>query len=164
MKDDEVRACARTFCILRKALRRAGVKERNPERFGPTPAEFENCGRSPLKGLTPLFIKAARNRVLTEADDAFIAATLDEVDASDENMNCRLDERQQGIWQIEYYHWRDYYTPEQVAEKLGVTRQRVSALMKSGQLESIKINSRKCYIPGYSVERRLNNEQAEESE
>ena len=160
MNDKTVAAYAKAFTVVQRALDR-GKKpgDRN------NPYDWEKCCLRPSDGFTPLYLRAVKTHALTQTDEDLIAAFLDEVDADDNIHTPRpIPPEQQALWQLTYFHWDKVYTVEEAAEELGVSKQRITALIRNGQLDAVKVRNRYYYIAGYSVERRKHSEKNEESE
>lgn len=156
MKDSTVKAYARAFCVLRRAILR---KDDTGRADGSviTPHMLEECMSRPADGMTPLFLRATKMKALTEADNDLIGAFLEGVDVEDIHTPRPIPQEQQGIWLLEYYHWRDYYTVSEAADELGVSKQRISKLIKDGRLDYVKVRNR-YYISNQSVELRKDEE------
>lgn len=153
MNDQSAKAYAKAYGVIERAMARKGSPLSAHDR--------DTCIDRPFDGFTPLYLRAVKMGALTETDERLIGLFLDEVDPRDDlHAERPIPIPQQGVWELEYEHWRELYTPGEVATKLGVTKQRVSALIKNGQLDSVKIGGR-YLVPNYSVTRRLYSQDAD---
>lgn len=147
MQDDTIKAYARAFAVVANAIKREDASYNIPNLI-------DKCSRYPVQGFTEAYQLAMRTNALTDRDEELIRVFLDAVDPGDIYQSEPLPPERQGVWVIAYQHWREAYTPAQAAEALGVTKQRISALIKDGKLDAIKAG-KYVYISCASVQRRL---------
>lgn len=136
-----IKAYARATTVLDRAM------------GGLTPSQFDHCCEKPVDTFTQLYLQATKRGILSSTDEDIISACLNEVDEVDIHNATPLPVPLQGVWQLEFFHWREVFTPEQAAEELGITRQRISQLISDGKLEAMKVGKR-YFISGASVNRR----------
>lgn len=148
MQDATVKSYARAFAVITRALKENGSRI-------DLPSLIDKASADPVDGFTPVFVKAVHENVLVTKINRLVQTILDEVDSTDDLHPARpLPQYQQGLWLLEYEHWKDYMTPSEAAEKLGVTKQRISALIQNDQLEAIKVG-KNWYISSFSVDTRI---------
>lgn len=143
--EEIVRAYARAYGVCEKAIKRAGGRI--------TDTEYDFCEANPPAGFTIVFLKAVRMRALSRHEEQLIGYYLESVPGDfsvDQNKRTSFEKR--GIFLLEKMRWHDM-TPEQAAKELGVTKQRVSVLIKNEQLDAIKIGGR-YFVTSHSVHQR----------
>ena len=146
MQDAAIKAYARAFCVVAHELEQTGKYN--------IPKLIDRCAERPYDGFTQPYLMAIRENVLTSKDIELISSFFEDVDPDDElHLDRPLSQEKQGMWLLEYMHWREMYTPAQAAEKLGVTKQRISALIKDRKLQAVKCGG-SYYISGASVNMR----------
>ena len=144
MQDETVKAYARAFAVVEKAILKVDPK------FNTTKIMQKSMGY-PIMGFTDILSKATLMHALTPRDNELIGAFLYDVEPDDVSSDKQhIGVVQQGKWLITYNHWQEVYTPTQAAEALGITTPRITALIKAGKLEAIKVG-KYVYIAGASV-------------
>ncbi len=140
-----VKAYARAYGVCERAIKRAGGRITGTER--------DFCEANPPAGFTIVYMKAVRMRALDSRDEQLIGLYLDSVPGDFEvKQDKRISFEKRGVFTLEKTRWHDM-TPDQAAKVLGVTKQRVSALIKNEQLDAVKIGGR-YYLTSYSVHQR----------
>lgn len=146
MQDIVVRAYAQSMAVLKRAYEREGG--RLDERH------VKDAMRHPAVAFTRALTEAMRHGVVSHWDSDQIGAFLGQIDGPIEDDDA-TDSRQACEWVITYEQWARVYRPSEVAEELGVSKQRVSALKRAGKLDCVTVKGRDLFS-GASVEQRKN--------
>ena len=154
MDKKSVEAYAKAYCVLWRRLDHLSKTEPKPNSIALHAADINRAAMYPARGFTDAMTKALKFHAITDEDNDLIGQFINDVDDTDLQFDKPVNLELQGLWQQTYYKWRTIYTPAQAAETLGVTKQRISDLIKNGQLDYVKVG-RRYYIPGYSVDRRV---------
>ena len=148
MRDDTVRALSRYNRYLVEELRKVGVMLSD--------AKVGTYQLAPGRGMVELTRVAATKGLLSKPGVGdMIAALGDEIDADDCNTG-NIPVAKQGTYILEWMQKGDFrtMTVKEAADSLGVSTQRVYALLKEGKLEGIRIPEGQM-VYARSVDRRM---------
>lgn len=148
MRDDTIRALARANKYL------WGLLEADGELM--TDVRFGNYQRRPAMGLAELQREVMTRRLMTEEVTEMMSALVDDIDPDDVSSTAVLNAAQQGTYILEWHFQRDFrvVSVREAANMLGVSTQRVYALLSEGKLRGVTLSGRRM-VYRFTVERRI---------
>ncbi len=148
MRDDTIRALARANRYL------WGLLEADGELM--TDVRFGNYQRRPAMGLAELQREVMSHNLMTEEVTEMMSALVDDIDSDDVSSTAVLNAAQQGTYILEWHFQRDFrvVSVKTAADMLGVSTQRVYALLSEGKLRGVTLSGRRM-VYRFTVERRI---------
>lgn len=106
-------------------------------------------------GLAELQREVTSGHLMTDEVVEMMGALIDDIDPDDVSSSAVLNAAQQGTYILEWHFQRDFrvVTVKKAAEMLGVSTQRVYALLSEGKLRGVTLSGRRM-VYRFTVERR----------